>query len=99
MGKGWDRHLFALKAMAEREKMPLPEFYKDPVYQRQSKIILSTSTLSSPALDGGGFGPVNDECYGIGYGIIVSRGGSRERDGEMRKREEGCMFCMYCELV
>lgn len=41
----------------------------DDTYARYSKIILSTSTLSSPALDGGGFGPVNDDCYGIGYGI------------------------------
>jgi carnitine O-palmitoyltransferase 2 len=34
-----------------------------------NKIILSTSTLSSEALDAGGFGPVNDQCYGIGYGM------------------------------
>lgn len=31
MGKGWDRHLYALKAMAEREKLPVPEFFQDPV--------------------------------------------------------------------
>ena len=31
--------------------------------------MLSTSTLSSPSLDGGGFGPVGPDCYGIGYGI------------------------------
>ena len=30
---------------------------------------LSTSTLSSPALDGGGFGPVTADGYGVGYGI------------------------------
>jgi hypothetical protein len=41
-------------------------------YQKLSKIILSTSTLASPALDAGGFGPVNRDCYGIGYGIVVS---------------------------
>jgi len=34
-----------------------------------AKIILSTSTLSSKALVVGGFGPVNRECYAIGYGI------------------------------
>ena len=32
-------------------------------------IILSTSTLSSEIIVGGGFGPVNDDCYAIGYGI------------------------------
>ena len=40
-------------------------------YKTLSEIILSTSTLSSPALDGGGFGPVGPRCYGIGYGVQV----------------------------
>ena len=48
--------------------------YPPQVYKRLGHIILSTSTLASPALDGGGFGPVNQDCYGIGYGIIVRRG-------------------------
>eukprot|EP01147_Barroeca_monosierra_P001871 gene1871-4967_t len=68
LGGGWDRHLFALRAMAEKLGMTLPEFYNDPTYQKLAHIILSTSTLSSPALDGGGFGPVNKDCFGIGYG-------------------------------
>ena len=34
-----------------------------------AEIILSTSTLASPALLAGGFGPVGPNCYGIGYGI------------------------------
>ena len=37
--------------------------------QKLRHIILSTSTLNSEALAGGGFGPVNDDCYAIGYGI------------------------------
>ncbi len=41
-------------------------------FKTLSNIILSTSTLSSPALDGGGFGPVGPDCIGIGYGIRVS---------------------------
>ncbi|GMF47292.1 unnamed protein product [Phytophthora fragariaefolia] len=69
MGQGFDRHLFALRAMAELQGIEVPEFYTLPAHQIMSKIILSTSTLSSPALEGGSFGPVNDECYGIGYGI------------------------------
>ena len=69
MGQGFDRHLFALRAMAELQNMDVPEFYTLPAHQVMNKIILSTSTLSSPALEGGSFGPVNDECYGIGYGI------------------------------
>jgi carnitine O-palmitoyltransferase 2 len=69
MGQGFDRHLFALRAMAELERIDVPELYTLPAHQTMNKIILSTSTLSSPALEGGSFGPVNDECYGIGYGI------------------------------
>ncbi|KAE8993418.1 hypothetical protein PF007_g16356 [Phytophthora fragariae] len=69
MGQGFDRHLFALRAMAELQGIAVPEFYTLPAHQTMSKIILSTSTLSSPALEGGSFGPVNEDCYGIGYGI------------------------------
>lgn len=47
------------------------------------KIIISTSTLSSNALDNGGFGPVNDECYAVGYGI----------------RSEGCRAQVKWHLV
>lgn len=32
-------------------------------------IVISTSTLNSDALANGGFGPVNDDCYAVGYGI------------------------------
>ena len=35
--------------------------------QDMSHFILSTSTLSSPALQLAGFGPVNADCYGIPY--------------------------------
>ena len=38
-------------------------------YATLNDIVLSTSTLASPALDAGGFGPVGDKCYAIGYGI------------------------------
>ncbi|KAG1691644.1 hypothetical protein DVH05_026807 [Phytophthora capsici] len=69
MGQGFDRHLFALRAIAELQGLDVPEFYTLPAHQIMSKIILSTSTLSSPALEGGSFGPVNEDCYGIGYGI------------------------------
>jgi carnitine O-palmitoyltransferase 2 len=69
MGQGFDRHMFALKAIAGIEKFDIPDIFTIPSAQIMSKIILSTSTLSSPCLEGGSFGPVNDECYGIGYGI------------------------------
>lgn len=69
MGQGFDRHLFALRAIAGVVGAETPALFTLPAHDVMSKIILSTSTLSSPALTGGSFGPVNDDCYGIGYGI------------------------------
>ena len=46
-----------------------PALFGCDAMARLGKIILSTSTLASDALDNGGFGPVNDDCYAIGYGI------------------------------
>jgi carnitine O-palmitoyltransferase 2 len=69
MGQGFDRHLFALKKMAALGHMDEPALFKLPSHAIMGHIILSTSTLSSPHLDGGSFGPVNEDCYGIGYGI------------------------------
>ncbi|GBG27714.1 Carnitine O-palmitoyltransferase 2, mitochondrial [Hondaea fermentalgiana] len=70
MGKGMDRHLFALRVLAEqRDANRLPAIYTDKAYQVINKIILSTSTLSSDALFAGGFGPVNQDCYALAYGI------------------------------
>ena len=73
MGKGVDRHLFGLRKLAEQNGNGLPAMYKTEAMDVWGKIILSTSTLSSHALEGGGFGPVNDECYGVGYGMEEGR--------------------------
>ena len=54
-GQGIDRHLFGLKKML-RDGEPLPEIYSDPAYSRTSHWELSTSQLSSPFLDGWGYG-------------------------------------------
>ena len=67
-GNGMDRHLFALRKLAEAEG-DAPPLFTGAAMAKLNKIILSTSTLSSDALENGGFGPVNDECYAIGYGI------------------------------
>ena len=74
MGAGWDRHMFALKYEAQKNGLKLPAIYEDVSYKRLSEIILSTSTLSSPTINGGGFGPVGDRCYGIGYTTGTLRG-------------------------
>uniref|UniRef100_A0A182QK97 Choline/carnitine acyltransferase domain-containing protein n=1 Tax=Anopheles farauti TaxID=69004 RepID=A0A182QK97_9DIPT len=69
MGQGFDRHLFGLRHTAQQNGLPLPALYQDPAYAAINYNVLSTSTLSSPALLAGGFGPVVKDGYGIGYNI------------------------------
>lgn len=71
-GQGFDRHLFALKYLVEVKGGRLPDFYKDPAYKNINHIILSTSTLGSPAVQLGGFGPVVPDGFGIGYNVFDS---------------------------
>lgn len=67
-GQGFDRHLFSLRILAESTGK-VPEIFQDPAYKQINHNILSTSTLSSPALMLGGFGPVVRDGFGVGYGI------------------------------
>eukprot|EP00162_Nutomonas_longa_P006293 comp16869_c0_seq1/m.27530 comp16869_c0_seq1/g.27530 ORF comp16869_c0_seq1/g.27530 comp16869_c0_seq1/m.27530 type:complete len:659 (+) comp16869_c0_seq1:3-1979(+) len=89
-GKGIDRHLFALRKIAEEEiaagkRKQLPDIFLDPIYARMGHNILSTSTLQVPILSGGGFGPVVADGFGIGYmvrdndfGFVVSSYGGKQ---------------------
>jgi carnitine O-palmitoyltransferase 2 len=65
-GKGVDRHLFALRAIANEQKRTL-SIFSDVAYQRVNNNVLSTSTLVSPAVANGGFGPVVADGFGVGY--------------------------------
>ncbi|KAL4660088.1 carnitine O-palmitoyltransferase 2, mitochondrial [Arapaima gigas] len=69
MGQGFDRHLFALRYLANSKDMALPSFYQDPAYAAINYNILSTSTLTSPAVSLGGFAPVVPDGFGVGYGV------------------------------
>lgn len=75
MGKGMDRHLFALRDIAERDGQAPPAIFRDTAYARINHNILSTSTLASPALMLGGFGPVVADGYGVGYSLDDHRTG------------------------
>ena len=68
MGMGFDRHLFALGNLAASHGVS-PPLLSCAAVSRLKHIILSTSTLSSEIIVGGGFGPVNDDCFAVGYGI------------------------------
>ncbi|XP_033311462.1 carnitine O-palmitoyltransferase 2, mitochondrial [Bombus bifarius] len=76
MGQGFDRHLFALKKIWEHSNTPKPAIFSDPAYDNINHNILSTSTLSDPAICAGGFGPVVNNGYGIGYMIQDERLGA-----------------------
>ncbi|KAK2706367.1 carnitine O-palmitoyltransferase 2, mitochondrial-like [Artemia franciscana] len=70
MGQGFDRHLFAMKYYCQSDvRQELPGIFTDPAYSKINHNILSTSTLSSPAVLIGGFAPVVRDGFGIGYGI------------------------------
>ncbi|XP_018578914.1 carnitine O-palmitoyltransferase 2, mitochondrial [Anoplophora glabripennis] len=66
MGQGFDRHLFALKKFADKTNM-VCNIFDDPDYAFLNNIILSTSTLNSPAIYAGGFGPVVKDGLGVAY--------------------------------
>ena len=69
-GQGFDRHLFALRHIHEKlGGSPLPVF-TDPNYAKLNYIVLSTSTLVSPALEVGGFAAVVPDGLGIGYAMF-----------------------------
>lgn len=66
-GKGVDRHLFALKSIAERNNVPLPKFFKSDAWTKLNHTILSTSNCGNPSLRLFGFGPVVQDGFGVGY--------------------------------
>ncbi|KAJ8302034.1 hypothetical protein KUTeg_021021 [Tegillarca granosa] len=72
MGQGFDRHLFGLRTLAE-QKGESYDIFTDPCYKYFNHFILSTSTITSPAVLIGGFGPVVDDGYGVGYAIEDNR--------------------------
>ncbi|KAH0947481.1 hypothetical protein HN011_000231 [Eciton burchellii] len=76
MGQGFDRHLFVLNRISEKSGSTKPAIFNDPAYHAINYNILSTSTLSSPVVFSGGFGPVVFDGYGIGYMIQDQRLGA-----------------------
>lgn len=99
IGQGMDRHLFALRKMAEESGIPKPAIFTDPSYARMNHNILSTSTLVSPFLDGGGFGPVVADGYGVGYGttddgiafVVTTYNSKKELDSFLSNLETALM--------
>ena len=66
LGQGFDRHLFALRYLAENSGRNV-EFFDDEAYKNINNIILSTSTVFSENIQMGGFAPVTPSGFGISY--------------------------------
>ncbi|KAL7487825.1 hypothetical protein ACHAW6_013440 [Cyclotella cf. meneghiniana] len=66
-GNGIERHLFALKCIAEKNGLDTPEFFSSAAWKKLNHTILSTSNCGNPSLRLFGFGPVVQDGFGIGY--------------------------------
>ena len=66
-GKGVDRHLFALRAMATMHGVEMPALFSTQAWTHLNTTLLSTSNCGNPSLRMFGFGPVSPQGFGIGY--------------------------------
>lgn len=73
IGKGIDRHLYALKSLAHQIGMSTPKFFDSIAWNALNHTIISTSNCGNPSLRLFGFGPVVPDGFGIGY-IIKDQG-------------------------
>jgi carnitine O-octanoyltransferase len=71
-GNGFDRHLFGLWCWAHENKIPIPEFYNDPLYAKSGgggNFVLSTSTLGYSIFNGC-VAPMVLDGYGVFYSML-----------------------------
>lgn len=66
-GDGFDRHLFGLLHQATVKGAQKPLFVQDKTFSVMNHFRMSTSTLNSPHVKIGGFGPVVDDGYALSY--------------------------------
>jgi Choline/Carnitine o-acyltransferase. len=66
-GMGVDRHLYALKCIAEKKGLEVPFFFHSQGWEKLNHTVLSTSNCGNPALRLFGFGPVVPDGFGVGY--------------------------------
>ncbi|KAL3239942.1 choline/carnitine O-acyltransferase [Nakaseomyces bracarensis] len=73
LGQGQDRHLYALQCICKTNSIPEPAMFHSTAWKKLNNNTLSTSNCGSPALKWFGFGPVEQNGFGIGY-IIKDTG-------------------------
>lgn len=66
-GEGFDRHLFGIRYQSTIKGAEQPKFIQDKTFGVMNYFRMSTSTLNSPHVMLGGFGPVVPDGYALGY--------------------------------
>ena len=66
-GRGVDRHLYALKCIAEQNGLPLPAFFDSEPWHMLNHTVLFAANCGNPSLRLFGLSPVVPDGFGIGY--------------------------------
>ncbi|KAM8999793.1 carnitine O-palmitoyltransferase 2, mitochondrial-like isoform 2-T3 [Sarcophilus harrisii] len=66
-GQGFDRHLLALRILAETKKNCLPDIFFDSAYGQLNHTFIFSRHLSSPTLKFGASMPIVPDGFGIAY--------------------------------
>jgi carnitine O-acetyltransferase len=66
-GRGVDRHLYALKCMAQRNGLQVPNLFESEPWHMLNHSILLAANCGNPSLRLFGISPVVPDGYGIGY--------------------------------
>lgn len=75
-GQAPEQHLWEIQMLRQRnatsslEELPI---FDSPGWLTMRDDDLSTSSVSSPAIDHFGFGPTNDHCIGVAYRVLPDR--------------------------
>lgn len=112
-GNGCERHLYALKCMAQRDNLPVPAFFATEAWRALNHTKISTSNCGNPSLRLFGFGPVVSDGFGIGYiikdsSISFCLASKHRQGGRLRSVLRSCVHscflfdyvcCCYYEYV
>lgn len=67
-GQGFDRHLYALKCLAQEEGLSL-SLFEDPAYSQINRYLLYANTFNAKCFSYGAFGPYSSDGFAVGYQI------------------------------
>ena len=99
-GNGCERHLYALKCMAQRDNLPVPAFFATEAWRALNHTKISTSNCGNPSLRLFGFGPVVSDGFGIGYiikdsSISFCLASKHRQGGRLRSVLRSCVHSCF----